>query len=158
MKPTTPTAELELLGRKLRHLHLSILHAERQIDPSATGFALLDKLINDPAWAWLRPLSALMAQIDHVLSQSEPATVYDHAVVAAHLRGLLSGEGDLRSDAFLERYLPLLQSDTEIAGTHAELRRLLKSAPSESADEAERLHARHQWVMRAQHRKKESVH
>jgi hypothetical protein len=148
---TSPTEQLELLGRKLRHLHLAILHAERQADPSASGFALLDRLINDPAWAWLRPLSALMAEIDHVLSQDEPATVYDHAVVAAHVRGLLSNEADLGNAAFLERYVPLLQSNTEIAGAHAELRSLLRTAPDESADESERLHARHRWAMRARH-------
>jgi hypothetical protein len=148
---TSPTDEIERLGGKLRHLHLAILHAERQQDPSASGFALLDRLINDPAWAWLRPLSALMAEIDHVLSQSAPPTVYDHAVVAAHIRGLLSNEGDLGNAAFRERYVPLLQSNTEIAGAHAELRSLLRTAPDESADESERLHARHQWAMRARH-------
>ncbi len=146
-----PAQQLELLGRKLRHLHLAILHAERQVDPSASGAALLDRLINDPTWAWLRPLSALMAEIDHVLSQDEPATVYDHAVVAAHIRGLLSNEGDLGNAAFLERYVPLLQSNTGIAGAHAELRSLLRTAPDESVDESERLHARHQWAMRARH-------
>ena len=97
-------------------------------------------------------LSTVTAEIDHVLAQSQPPTEYDHAVVAAHLRGLLSGEGDLRNDAFLERYRPLLQLNPELASAHGQLRSLLKEAPTESANEAERLHARHQWAARAKHK------
>jgi len=149
---TTPKAELELLARKLRELHALVLQTERQFDSGPGGLALLDRLVNDPAWAWLRPLSMLMAEIDQMLAQSQAPTEYDHAVVAAHVRGLLSGEGDLRQDAFLDRYRPLLQLNPELASAHGELRGLLKSAPTESADEAERLHARHQWAMRARHR------
>lgn len=148
----TPKDDIELLARKLQHLYSLILRTEREFDSGPGGLALLDRLINDPAWAWLRPLSALTAEIDHVLAQSQAPTQYDHAVVAAHVRGLLSGEGDLRNEAFLERYRPLLQMNPEIAGTHGQLRALLKDAPTESANEAERLHARHQWAARAKHK------
>lgn len=149
---STPKADIELLARKLQHLYSLILRTEREFDAGPGGLALLDRLINDPAWAWLRALSMLNAEIDHVLAQAQPPTQYDHAVVAAHLRGLLCGEGELRDDAFLERYRPLLQLNPELASAHGQLRALLKDAPTESANEAERLHARHQWAMRAKHR------
>jgi len=149
---TIPKTEIELLARRLQHLYSLILKAEREFDTGTGGLALLDRLVNDPAWAWLRPLSALTAEIDHVLAQDQPPTQYDHAVVAAHIRGLLSGEGELRNDAFLERYRPLLQLNPALASAHGDLKALLKAAPSESANEAERLHARHQWAMRARHR------
>jgi len=152
MAPTTPKAELEFLARKLQHLYSLVLETERQFDSGPAGLALMDRLVNDPAWAWLRPLSLLTAEIDHVLAQTQPPTEYDHAVVAAHIRGLLAGEGDLRRDVFLDRYRPLLQLNPELASAHGELRSLLKAAPTESANEAERLHARHQWAMRARHR------
>lgn len=149
---TTPETALEAISRKLQRLYTLVLKGEREFDGSAGGLALLDQLMNHPAWAWLRPLSMLIAEIDHVLAQTQPPTEYDYAVVAAHIRGLLSGEGELRNDAFLERYRALLQLNPELASTHGELRTLLKAAPTESANEAERLHARHQWVMRARHR------
>lgn len=149
---TTPRTQIELLSHKLRQLYSLILRTERQFDAGPGGLALLDRLMNDPQWAWLRPLSMLTAEIDHVLAQSQPPTEYDHAVVAAHIRGLLAGEGDLANEAFLQRYRPLLQLDPELAGAHGELRALSKAAPTESANEAERLHARHQWSMRAKHR------
>lgn len=150
---TTPGAHIELLARKLQQLYSIILRTEREFDSGPGGLALLNRLINDPAWAWLRPVSLLTAEIDHVLSQSQPPTEYDHAVVAAHLRGLLTGEGDLRNDAFLERYRSLLQLNPQLASAHGELRALLRAAPTESANEAERLHARHQWAMRAKQKK-----
>lgn len=149
---STPKADIERLARQLQHIYSLILRTEREFDPGPGGLALLDRLINDPAWSWLRPLSTVTAEIDHVLAQSQPPTEYDHAVVAAHLRGLLSGEGDLRNDAFLERYRPLLQLNPELASAHGQLRSLLKEAPTESANEAERLHARHQWAARAKHK------
>ncbi len=95
----------------------------------------------------------LTVEIDHVLAQAQAPTEYDHAVVAAHIRGLLSGEGELRQESFLERYRPLLQLNPELASAHGELRSLLRSAPTESANEAQRLHARHQWAMRAKRKR-----
>jgi hypothetical protein len=87
------------------------------------------------------------------LSQAQAPTEFDYAVVAAHIRGLIAGETDLRHDPFLDRYRSLLQLNPELAAAHGELKMLLKSAPSEAADEAERLHRRHQWNERSTHHK-----
>jgi len=143
----TPTARLELLSRKLQQLHSLTLHAEKQFHPVMGEWELLDRLMKDPTWAWLRPLSGLIADIDHVLAQDEPPTEYDLAVVAAHTRELLAGEGAANL-AFAEHYLPLLQSHPELVSMHGEIKAFLKSAPAEAADEAERLHNRHRWAMR----------
>lgn len=149
---TSPKTQLEQLSRRLQRLYSLVLAAQREFHPQLAALDLLDRLVNDPEWAWLRPLSTINAEIDHVLAQPQPPTEYDHAVVANHLRGLLAGEGDLVNETFLNRYRPLLQMSPELASAHGELRALLKSAPSESANEAERLHARHQWAMRCKHR------
>jgi hypothetical protein len=145
-----PGDQLETLSRKLQLLHAQTLEAEKQFHPVMGGWELLDKLMTDPAWAWLRPLSALIADIDHVLAQEVPPTGYDLAVVAAHARELLAGEGESNA-AFVERYRPLLQMSPELISVHGELKKLLKEVPSESDNEAERLHHRHQWAMRCKH-------
>ena len=145
-------AELTTLNRVLQQLHSHILDMERQANPEVTGAALLDRLLNDPAWAWLRGLSSLMADIDHVLAQREPPSESDRAVAAAHIRGLLFGQGDLSNEQFLARYRPLLQLNPSLASVHGELKGLLNKQPSESENESERLHARHQWAMRCRHR------
>jgi hypothetical protein len=152
---TLPGQQLETLSRKLQQLHSLTLAAEKQFHPVMGEWALLDKLMKDPAWAWLRPLSALIADIDHVLAQDQAPTQYDLAVVAGHTRDLLAGHGETNlgesNSAFAERYLPLLQQSTDLVAAHGELKLLLKGTPSESGNEAERLHHRHQWAMRCKH-------
>jgi hypothetical protein len=150
--PMTRAEHLEALSRKLQQLHSQLLQAQRELHPPVGGRELLDRLFSDPAWTWLRPLSALIADIDHVLAQPDAPTVHDQAVVAAHLRGLLAGEGDLLNEQFLERYRPLLQLHADLACTHGELKGSLKTMPAEPEDEGDRLHARHQWNMRCKHR------
>lgn len=150
--PADATAQLELLSRKLQQLYSHLLQAEREFQPPLAALELLDRLVNDPAWAWLRPLSALIADIDHVLAQDHPPSEHDRAVVAGQLRGLITGEGDLQNEQFLSRYRSLLQMNLSLASAHGELKGLLRALPAEPEDESERLHARHQWAMRCKHR------
>ena len=147
-----PRAVLEEVSRKLQQLYAATLNAERRFAPSGAGLELLDRLMNDPAWAWLRPLSTLIAEVDHALAQDGELSEMEGAAAAAHIRGLIFGEGDLLDEAFLTHYRSLLQIDHALASTHGQLRQLMKSLPDESPNESERLHARHQWAMRRKHR------
>lgn len=145
-------AQLATLSRTLQQLYSHILDVERRFAPSVAGTALLDRLVNDPAWAWMRALSSLIADIDHVLAQKEPPTDSDRTVAAALVRGMVFGEGEFRNEQFLNRYRPLLQMDSSLASIHGELKGLLKGLPAESENESERLHAHHQWAIRCRHR------
>jgi hypothetical protein len=152
-----PRESLEAISRRLQQLHAVLLETEKQFHPALPPLALLDRLMNDPAWAWLRPLSMQISDIDHVLAQEQAPTQFDLAVVAAHARALLAAEGDLQSDAsyaaFRERYHALLQLNPALVSQHGQLKALLKSAPAETENEAERLHARHQWAERCKHQR-----
>ena len=143
---------LEEVSRKLQALYSAVLTAERRFAPSGAGLELLDRLVNDPAWSWLRPLSSLIAEVDHALAQPGELSSAERAAAAAHIRGLIFGEGDLVDPVFLPHYRSLLQLDPALASTHGELRKLVKALPDESLNESERLHARHQWAMRCKHR------
>jgi hypothetical protein len=145
-------AALEDVSRKLQQLFAATLNAERRFAPSGAGLELLDRLMNDPAWAWLRPLSTLISEVDHALAQDAELSELEGAAAAAHIRGLVFGEGDQVDTEFLTHYRSLLQLDHALASTHGELRALLKTLPAESPNESERLHARHQWAMRRRHR------
>ena len=145
-------AALEDVSRKLQQLFAATLNAERRVAPSGAGLELLDRLMNDPAWAWLRPLSTLISEVDHALAQDAELSELEGAAAAAHIRGLIFGEGDQVDTGFLTHYRSLLQLDHALASTHGELRALLKTLPAESPNESERLHARHQWAMRRKHR------
>ncbi len=145
------TTQLRELSDALQSLHGAVLAVERQFDPTLAGVAGMDRLAHDPAWAWLRRISSLIADVDHVLASREPLTEYEVAAVGAHARALLFGQGEPVDAEFLARYRPLLQMSAELASLHGGLRRLLDSFPAEADNESERLHARHVWAERCKH-------
>src|SRR5262249_369905 len=96
---TTDAVHLEPLSRQVNELYALVLETERQFHPGVAGMALLDRLLKDPEWAWLRPLSRLIADMDHVLAQKEPITKHEHAVAATHIRGLIYNAGEFIDEA-----------------------------------------------------------
>jgi hypothetical protein len=112
---------------------------------------LLDRLVRDPAWAWLRALSTLIVELDEALAKDTDVTASDAAAAAGHVRALVFGLGEPRDEAFLGRYRPLLQLSPALASAHGELKRLIDALPPEPENESEKLHARHVWAMRRKH-------
>ena len=148
----TLSLELEAVSRALQSVHRQILEAEGAYLPGRTSLALLDKLINDPNWAWLRALSKMIADLDEALAAPAELTPDDAAAAAGHVRALVFGLGEPRDEPFLNRYRPLLQASATLASAHGELKRLLDALPPEPENASEKLHARHVWAMRCKHR------
>lgn len=141
---------LGILSEALRNVHFHTLEAERQFDPAVRGLDLLDRLANHPDWAWLRSISSLVGEIDHVLATDPHVTADEVATAAARARGLLFGEGELRDEAFLEHYRPLLQQSHELAGAHGKLKQVLERLPDEPEDRNARDAARASWQARTE--------
>jgi hypothetical protein len=78
--------------------------------------SFLERLMHDPAFAWLRPLSALVVALDQWLDAPD-----DEAALAAELadelRRLLAP--DPAGDPFQRRYAELMQRSPAIILTHA---------------------------------------
>jgi hypothetical protein len=145
---------LRHLAAELRVLHQALLQArreeyERDHGPIAGPTQLFQLVVNDPAFAWLRPLSALMADLDEMLEAEEPATDEEAGAVRHELEHLFSPAGaDLW--AGLSRFL---QIDTDVATSYAHVRQLLVALPRPAPlDEAAALHARHRWAEIRRHR------
>jgi hypothetical protein len=135
----------------LQALHKQILEAEGAYLPGRSSLTLLDRLLNDPQWAWLRAVSKLIADIDEALAKDTDMTASDAAAAAGHVRALVFGLGEPRDEVFLDRYRPLLQQSAALASAHGELKRLIDALPPEPQNESEKLHARHVWAMRCKH-------
>ena len=116
---------LEAISRALQELHKQILEVEAPQIPGRQGLALLDRLINDPEWAWLRALSMLIADLDEAVAVPAELTPENAAALVEHVRALVFGLGDSRNEQFLERYRPLLQESAALASAHGELKRLV---------------------------------
>jgi hypothetical protein len=125
-------AELEAVSRALQALHKRILDAEGAHLPGRSALELLDRLLNDPGWAWLRALSRLIADLDEALAQDETVTQAQAAAAAGRVRALVFGLGEPRDEAFLGRYRPLLQASVALASAHGELKRLVDALPAAS--------------------------
>jgi hypothetical protein len=114
---------LDAVSRALQDVHRKVLETEAPPIPGRTAASLLDRLINDPEWAWLRALSRLIADIDARLADDEALTPADAAAAAA--RALVFGVGERLDEDFLARYRPLLQQSPALASAHGELKRRL---------------------------------
>ncbi|RDJ99882.1 hypothetical protein [Paraburkholderia lacunae] len=118
---------LSEIRRPLLTLHKAILDHERasyekEFGP-VTPAAFLQVLINGSAFRWLTPLSTVIANVDEILDDKEADSADRLAAVEA-VTGLFSPNQP--DNAFLPRYLPLLQADPAILHHHGEVSQLLR--------------------------------
>jgi hypothetical protein len=123
---------LSELREKLLTLHKALLDSERTSyelthGPIASPGAFLQLLINDPRFAWLRPVTTLIVQIDETLAaKNPPATARDFEHLIQDMRALLSPSRE--ENGFWKRYSGALQRDPGVAVLHQEMERQLTSA------------------------------
>ena len=138
---------VELTASALRDLHQELMKSEQRNYEGVHGkippAELLRLLLQSPQFAWLRPVSRLMADIDELLD-SGGLTEKDAAAVRYEVDRLLSEPSD-----FYSRYKEMLQKETSVAVNHGKLRHALTTLPEpreEWQDEIAR--ARQEWPLR----------
>jgi hypothetical protein len=117
------------LSRRLLRLHKVLLererHAYEQRHGSIPSGALLGLVLDDEAFAWLRSLSALIADIDAVVDTDELVAHEGAQRALREARRLLkSGEGG----DFQDRYHVALQESPEVVMAHADVSRVLPAS------------------------------
>jgi hypothetical protein len=119
--------ELAELSRRLLRLHKSLLDEQRRDYESNYGpvasAELFRLLLEHEAFAWLRPLSGLIAQIDEALETDPALTPAEMDALLANTRRLFRPEGG--PNAFTPRYHETLQRSPEVVMDHAEVMRAL---------------------------------
>jgi len=92
----------------LLDLHKALLDSERTAyeithGPIASPSAFLQMLINDPTFAWLRPITALVVQIDETLAAKKPpAAAQDFDRLVIDTGAFLSPSSE--ANGFWQRY------------------------------------------------------
>ena len=84
----------------------------------------LDVLINDPAFAWLSALTALIVRLDELLEDG-PVHSADTADCVAHIRKLL--KPDASGSEFQRKYADALQRSPEVVVAHGKTMRALQA-------------------------------
>lgn len=127
--PDAAREKLTELRQSLLTLHKALLDSERTAYELVHGTigspgAFLQLLINDNWFAWLRPVTTLLVQIDETLAaKNPPATGQQLEQLIADTRALLSPSRE--ANGFWKRYSGVVQRDPGVAVLHEEVEKQL---------------------------------
>jgi hypothetical protein len=111
--------KLGVVRELLLELHKALLDSERtQYEivhgPIASPAAFLQLLIGDDKFAWLRPTTTLIVQVDETLAAKKPpATQPELEQLRQDIRALFSPSTD--GEGFWRRYATVVQRDPAVA-------------------------------------------
>ena len=122
-------AHLDNLSRALLRLHKALLDDERVIYERvhgriASNGAFLQLVLGDAWFAWLRPLSQLMVQLDTLDEEDEVSASGQIIALLASVRVLLTPSEE--GDGFGRHYYDALQREPDAGLAHAAVKALLR--------------------------------
>ncbi len=127
--PDAARQKLTELRQNLLSLHKALLDSERTSYELVHGTvespaAFLQLLINDNWFAWLRPVTTLLVQIDEALAaKNPPATERELERLINDTRALLSPSRE--ANGFWKRYAGVVQRDPGVAVLHEQVEKQL---------------------------------
>ena len=122
---------LKSLRDGLLHLHKSLLELERasyerDVAPITSTGQYLNLVLDDPAFQWLRELSAFVVMIDETLAQkAPPAAEEDAERLIAQARALLSPSEE--GIGFARAYFEILQRDAAAVLAHRDMLQVMST-------------------------------
>ena len=122
---------LKTLRDGLLRLHKSLLELERaayerDVAPITTTGQYLNLVLDDPAFQWLRELSAFIVMIDEALAQKAPPMNDEDAErLIAQTRGLLSPSED--GIGFARNYFEIMQRDAAAVLAHRDMLQVMSA-------------------------------
>ena len=124
-------ASLRDLSARLLRLHSVLLARARQSYENRHGTVtprdLLPLLIHDQHFAWLRPLSGMIAGIDEVVDTADEVRAHDVERFFAQVQRLL--RSDDADPTFHTSYRDALQESPDVVMRHADVVKLLAAPP-----------------------------
>lgn len=128
MRPLSDSTRrhLQELSLRLLRLHKALLDVQRRSHdadslPVRSRTELLQLVLGDAEFAWLRTLSTLIVQVDELVQTDELATEDDARGLLERARGLIQpGDAGTAPD-FASRYKDALQSSPDVVVAHGAL-------------------------------------
>lgn len=117
------------LRKALLHLHKTLLDWERaayeRVHGRVSAGELLKIIVEDPHFAWLRPISELIVRIDVAVDAEDGDTTVDVEALAARARDLVTPDEAGTPQA--RRYLAALQEHPDAVFAHRGVTGVLKN-------------------------------
>jgi hypothetical protein len=112
-------------------LHKALLDSERSLyekvhGPIASPGAFLQLLLSDPWFGWLKPMTALMVEIDETLAARDLADSDDFRQLISRAAILLDPAEP--NNGFAEHYSDVIQRDSGVAYLHVQMIRQIHRA------------------------------
>ena len=131
--------DVRSVTRSLREVHRVVAEIQLDyMDPGGGGdqaaFAKWQRLIHDPALAWLRPVSALMADVDQMLHDAEVLDADVAGELRARVQRVLGPTEDPEFQEVRDRIGGLTTGYPEVAMVLGDLRRALGALPGPQED------------------------
>jgi hypothetical protein len=118
------------LRKALLHLHKTLLDWERaayeRIHGRASASELLKVIVEDPQFAWLRPISELIVRIDETVDKEAEDTPADVNALVARARAVVAADEAGPPNA--QRYYAALQEHPDAVLAHRAVTKVLKDA------------------------------
>jgi len=118
------------LRKALLHLHKTLLDWERaayeRIHGRASASELLKVIVEDPQFAWLRPISELIVRIDETVDKEADDTPADVNALVARARAVVAADETGPPNA--QRYYAALQEHPDAVMAHRAVTKVLKDA------------------------------
>ena len=129
-EPAAARQRLTALREALLQLHKALLESERISYEASFGhitspYQFLHLLTSDPWFAWLTPVTRLIAAVDEILEAEEPLTLDGVEAMAKQARMLLVATAE--GEGFSRHYDEALQRSPDVIFAHAAAARLIRA-------------------------------
>ena len=133
--PVDPSAaKAAALSSALQELHRALIRAEIGDDPSLENpYTMLFALIGDPRFAWMKPLSELIAGIDQSVADGEMAEPGRLAAIRDEAAAFLGEGPNPPASGFGLRYLMAVQKEPAVGLAAGRLRKTIAATPGKPA-------------------------
>ena len=119
------------LRKNLLHLHKTLLDWERsayeRVHGRASASELLKVIVEDPQFAWLRPISELIVRIDEAVETEDGEHSAEVDALVARAREVVAPAEAQTPHA--QRYLRALQEHPDAVFAHRAVANVLKNQP-----------------------------
>ncbi len=117
------------LRKALLHLHKTLLDWEQsayeRVHGRVSAAELLKAIVEDPQFAWLRPISELIVRIDTTVETEPPAGAVEVEALVARARAVTAA--DESGTPHAQRYHTALQEHPDAVFAHRDVANVLKT-------------------------------